>query len=79
MTTLIRQEISCIATKTFFIVAVLSVVESAKQRSWLGPSQYTQGSPPVPLDSFGFSSVGGKLYVFGGWDTNNGQTSFSVA
>lgn len=38
----------------------------AMQRSWLGPAQLIQGSPPTPRDSFGFTSVSGKIFVYGG-------------
>jgi hypothetical protein len=48
-------------------------IDSGKQRSWMGPSIYKEGSDLTPLDSFGFASLGGKLYIFGGWDSNNGK------
>ena len=38
----------------------------SKQRSWLGPTQFIEGSPPFDRDSFGFASVSGNIYVYGG-------------
>lgn len=63
----------CILILLFGILAV----EAGKQRSWLGPSTFIEGSNPIPMDSFGFASLGGKLYVFGGWDSNNGMNDKS--
>ncbi len=37
-----------------------------KQRSWIGPNQFVQGIAPFQRDSFGFTSVEGKLFVYGG-------------
>ena len=58
---------------SIFFLSELVLIYSSKLRKWMGPSLYTQGSPPTPLDSFGFSSVGGKFYAFGGWDNDNGS------
>ena len=58
---------------SLFLVSEVVLIYSSKLRNWMGPSVYTQGSPPMPLDSFGFSSVGGKFYAFGGWDSDNGS------
>ena len=58
---------------SFFFISELVLIYSSKLRNWMGPSQYIQGSSPTPLDSFGFSSVGGNFYVFAGWDQNNGS------
>ena len=43
-----------------------NVVSPSKQRSWLGPVIFFQNPPPTPRSSHGFTSVDGKLYVFGG-------------
>ena len=42
------------------------VASPSKLRSWLGPDIFFQNPPPTPRFSHGFTSVEGKLYVFGG-------------
>ena len=38
----------------------------AKTRSWIGPTQLVQGNPPIPRDSFGITSSGENVYIYGG-------------
>ena len=35
---------------------------------WMDFSATVSGNPPSPRIAHGFTSVGGKLYVHGGWD-----------
>ena len=58
------------------VLFAADALEAAKQRSWRGPFIYTEGTPPIPLDSFGFTPLLDKFYVYGGWDTNNGEEAF---
>ena len=44
-----------------------SQIKAAKQRAWLGPSDFVEGSPPFLRNSHGFASVDDKLFVFGGY------------
>ena len=46
---------------------------NGKQRAWLGPSQFLQGVPPFERDSFGFTSVEEKLFVYGGIGDSIGE------
>ena len=54
------------------VVALLLLMQSfaAKQRSWLGPEVFLDGSPPAPRDAAGIAWSSGKLYVFGGYGYN---------
>ena len=51
---------------TVFITVVRCSM-AAKQRSWLGPENFFEGSPPTPRDAIGLALSDGKLYVFGGY------------
>ena len=50
----------------FLLQIVLQGEVETKTRSWLGPTQLIQGTPPIARDSFGFTSVGGSVFVYGG-------------
>lgn len=52
---------------------VPDTLDAAKQRKWRGPSLYIEGTPPIALDSFGFAPLLDRFFVYGGWDTNNGE------
>ena len=43
---------------------------SAKQRSWLGPTEFYPGLSPPGRWLHGFASANEKLYVFGGYNEN---------
>ena len=42
-------------------------VYGAKQRSWQGPTQFTQGTSPSPRNHHGLTALNGTLIVFGGY------------
>ncbi len=55
----------------------LKLCEASKLRSWLGPTNFAQGTAPSRRYGHGFAEVDGSFYVFGGFGT--GQHSRSVA
>ena len=67
--TLVR---SGVARTFLFLISYFQNVDSLKQRSWLGPSQFFEGTVPSPRWLHGFATAEEKLYVFGGYN-NNGR------
>ena len=55
-------------TAAIFLFVLILALDTAhsKQRSWLGPVQLIQGDPPIQRDSFGFTSLENRIYVYGG-------------
>jgi hypothetical protein len=47
-----------------------SIIATGKQRNWLGPVQFSEGTAPSPRNSLGFASNEDGLFVFGGYDQN---------
>jgi hypothetical protein len=54
----------CPALLLFFLNLNISL---GKMRSWIGPTQLIQGTPPIPRDSFGITTASDeKVYIYGG-------------
>ncbi len=60
------------AAVTFLVL--LEKAETAKQRKWLGPTNFVEGSPPSTTQG-GLASVDENIYIFGG-NSNAGIMSF---
>ena len=57
------------------VVEILKIAMiQAKVRSWIGPTQLIQGFPPFPRDSYGFTTVGELIFVYGGIGNSIGIT-----
>ena len=67
-------------SKGRLLLAFLCLAQSwaAKQRSWLGPDVFFEGSPPVPRDTAGVAWSRGKLYIFAGFGYNGAHFSAPV-
>ncbi len=50
----------------YVMVMCLVLAETAKQRTWRGPTHFFDGSAPSSRYGHGFCLAGGNLYVFGG-------------
>ena len=62
----------------FFVVFVsFCRVESSKQRSWLGPSQFFEGTAPSQRWLHGFVMANSTLYIFGGLNSD-GLANFFI-
>ena len=63
----------------FLIVSMLllrTCSSFGKRRSWLGPANFLQFQDlPTSRDSFGFTSAGGEVYLFGGIGNERGMHS----
>ncbi len=46
----------------------LQTIVAAKRRTWLGPTNLVQGTPPTSRSDHGIEEVDGKVFVFGGKD-----------
>ncbi len=46
--------------------------EAAKQRKWLGPSNFVEVSPSTTTHEHGMASIDENIYIFGG-NSNTGQ------
>jgi hypothetical protein len=44
------------------------MTDSAKQRSWLGPTMFNEGFMPSPRSGHGLVVTSNELYIFGGED-----------
>lgn len=59
--------------KTVFLMVwclLFAAVNAGKFRSWLGPTNFEEGEPPLERNSMGFTSYGEILYVFSGYLQN---------
>ena len=54
----------------FSFVLYIAIAKAAKQRSWLGPTDFYEGVVPSPRCEHGLASVGNEIYVFGGFNTD---------
>ena len=52
--------------RLFELCFLLSSTYAVKQRSWLGPKFFVEGTLPSPTSGHGFTSADTKLYMFGG-------------
>ena len=56
----------------------LAEIYGAKLRSWLGPTQFVQGSPPLARNHHGLAALNDTLYVFGGYGGGIGTKTTAI-
>ncbi len=61
---------------TVAIAFTLTLCEASKLRSWLGPTNFAQGTAPSKRYGHGFAEIDGSFYVFGGFGTGQHGLSF---
>jgi hypothetical protein len=61
------------------VLQFLQSIESTKQRSWLGPSQFLEGIFPSQRYLHGISSNSDGIYIFGGQSSNSRGLGKEVA
>ncbi len=62
-----------------FMALCCVLTETAKQRTWRGPTHFFDGSAPSSRYGHGFCLAGGNLYVFGGSGNGGGAKSNQIS
>jgi hypothetical protein len=71
MKTLFDQSCRAVLAISLLQTIFLQKIEAGKRRSWLGPTNFVQGTPPTSRSEHGIEEVDGKVFVFGGKDEGN--------